>query len=686
MARDETLIIDFLGGRVPAPYDCWNMLVSGNERRNGYHQLLYESLIYHNPFTGETIPWLAESWEYNENYTKLTVHLRQGIKWNDGEPFTADDPVFTYQLLLQYAPKLLYSAQVSSWVESVEKIDAYTFRINLKKPNPRFHYLDQAFPTALMWGGLPVVPKHIWEGQDPLTFKNYPPVTTGPYRIVSVSETIFIYERRDDWWATELFHVRPAPKRVIFTRYGTMDVQCMRMAAHDIDAIWNVLYGTFSELKKSTPSVIAYSYNPPYGAPDFGLKYLFLNHEKYPFNMSEVRRAIGYLIDRDMLISVALENTVKQLTGGLLMAYGESKPYVESQEYKALLDKYKPLEYNPTKAREIFLSLGFRLGSDNIWILPNGQRWTVDFVVRAWDTDLITIGPLIADMLREAGIDVSWRSVLSAAHGTILPTGDWDIITGVISGVLNPPLVFDNFHSRYYVPLGSKASSNYVRYKNAEWDHLTDEFAITPPTEIAKCTELFVKLMDIFYRDYIIVPLHEPYYIIAFDTYYWKGWPTADDPWAGTGINWESFKYVITGYPSPKAGGEWIKGLVPAQISTVVTYFTDDVPRFRGIDLTWYGPFKRGDAILLPTDDAEYWIRKGLASLSPVIETPTIPTETITNIAQNVLNLNTKMESLNAQILTLTAQTQTLVIVIAAEGIAVVALVIALILTLRKHS
>ena len=61
---------------------------------------------------------------------------------------------------------------------------------------------------------------------------------------------------------------------------------------------------------------------------------------------------------------------------------------------------------------------------------------------------------------------------------------------------------------------------------------------------------------------------------------------------------------------------EWVDGIKPKTIDYATVYFTADVKKFRGIDLSWYGPFEHGDAARTPADDAKFWIAKGYASYS----------------------------------------------------------------------
>ncbi len=157
--RRKTVIFDIDGGRVVDP-ELWNPFVPGSRRDHGYHQAVLEPLFILNCTTGQLVPWLGESMEANETLDVWTLKLREGVKWSDGEDFNADDVVFTYQMLLDHAPELAYSAGLSEWLDRVEKVDDLTVRFTLKKPNPRFQ-LDWVSVKA--WGNICIMPEHIWK-------------------------------------------------------------------------------------------------------------------------------------------------------------------------------------------------------------------------------------------------------------------------------------------------------------------------------------------------------------------------------------------------------------------------------------------------------------------------------------------------------------------------------------------
>ena len=140
--RNETLIIN--NPDPPASNPAWfNYWVagSGGGVPNGLHQLVLDTLWFIDPdagLDGSLYNQLAsEPWQYNEDFTEMTVHLREGILWSDGEEFTADDVVFTVEKQMA-TPGLLWTAAFNESVESVEAVDDYTLQFNLPEPSPTF--------------------------------------------------------------------------------------------------------------------------------------------------------------------------------------------------------------------------------------------------------------------------------------------------------------------------------------------------------------------------------------------------------------------------------------------------------------------------------------------------------------------------------------------------------------------
>jgi peptide/nickel transport system substrate-binding protein len=660
--REQTLYIT--RGRVVNP-TLLNLYAPGAPSRSHtcMHQFVWEYLFYMNFETGEYIPWLAERYEYSPDYKSITIYLRKGVKWSDGVPFTADDVVFTYNMLLQYAPRLAHSAAVAERVASVEKIDDYTVRINLKYPDPRFHLNRDVFPAALVWGGLTIVPKHIWEKVNPLNFTNYPPVATGPYRIVSSTETATLLERRDDWWATEVFGIRPAPKYIVCQYYGPEESLAAALAANDVDAIFIgfLTFGTFKSVQEKNPYATAWSKAPPYTWIDPCPRVLMVNNQRYPWSLPEVRHALSYLLDRELIVKLVYEGTTYPSIY-IWPDYATMRPYMAA--VRDLAEKYGVGKYDPAKAEEIFRGLGFRKGPDGIWVTPNGTRVQAVYIYHTASdpVEQRKAMEVITQMLRSFGIDVIARGLEGPAFTSTMNSGNWDLRYGYMCpGDSDPFFNLYISHSRFAAPPGQPVSNweyNGWRYINPEYDKIVEELRNTSPADREKAISLVRQAMEIFYRDLPVIPVVQAPALVPFSTYYWTGWPTKENNWMTPTPWWAHFSRVVTGYLSPKTG-EWVGGIKPTKIDYTTVYFTKDTPKFRGIDLVWYGPFKAGDAARIPADDAEFWIKKGYASYTPPTPTISLAPE-IQPLVNQVAESSKKIDELRSSIDNLVSQLSSL--------------------------
>jgi hypothetical protein len=177
----------------------------GAEHPNGI-MFVNEPLFTYNQFTGEHIPWIAESYDYNDDFTAVTVKLREGVTWSDGERFDAEDVAYTLNMLLENGKTkkdLRKSIDVANQLTGAEVLDPLTVRIDLVKPDPRYVYrqLTNYFGHGLVW-----LPEHVWsevENHADFTFLDLEkgwPVGTGAWKLVRNTPNEIVLDRRDDWW------------------------------------------------------------------------------------------------------------------------------------------------------------------------------------------------------------------------------------------------------------------------------------------------------------------------------------------------------------------------------------------------------------------------------------------------------------------------------------------------------
>jgi peptide/nickel transport system substrate-binding protein len=189
--RNRTLIMAGLGGEEPGAFtdvENFNWYTSSTPNRSGLVNAGTEGLWYANMLNvTELIPWLAESSQYNADFTEFVIKLRNGIEWSDGEPFTANDIVFCLNTMM--ANKTMKnSGDLNIYVDKAEVVDNLTVKLTFKKSSPRFQ-----FSYLVFWAdfGIPFnMAEHVWKDQaDPTTFSNYDPakgwpLVTGPYKLV----------------------------------------------------------------------------------------------------------------------------------------------------------------------------------------------------------------------------------------------------------------------------------------------------------------------------------------------------------------------------------------------------------------------------------------------------------------------------------------------------------------------
>ena len=525
---------------------------SADRANTGLHQVAYEYFFYNNLQTGEFIPWLAESFEYNDDASSLTVKLRDGVTWNDGQPFTADDVVFTYDIMREN-PSMSWAVEASEAVASVEKVDDLTVTFNLASPNPRFHLYREGFPAVGIWGGITILPKHIWENEDPLTFKNNPPVTTGPYRLKEATQSSVVWERRDDWWATEVLGVTPGPREVQFLHLGAESNVAQALINNELDTpnIGILSAGSFQEVARRNENVRAWQTEPPYSWADPCPRVMMVQNATPPLDQPEVRWALSSLIDRQAIVDLAYEGTTVP-AWGIWPEYDANQPYFEA--IGDLLEEYPVDLYDPDKAAELLTQAGVSPGDLTLRYLVDGNS-----------NEEMKVATVIADQLRAAGIQVETQTLSGSAVEEAIRRGDYDLkVHSFCPGYIVENL--DLFHSKNYVPLGEMApwyERNSFRYKNPELDAVIDKMYQVPPDDTDALTALFEDAMEIWLPDLPVIPIVQAPALVPFNSTYWTGWPTAEDPWNMPVSWWATFNLVINGYPDPETG-EWVGGIKPA--------------------------------------------------------------------------------------------------------------------------
>ena len=548
VAREDTVIFDVDGpaGAV-ANYDQMNYLLPDSRRPYGLHQAVMEPLFILNYETGEIMPWLAESMSGNDSLDVWTLNLREGTEWADGEAFDAEDVVWTINLLLNdETSSLNYAGNVQTWIESVEMIDAQTVQFNLTQPNPRFQ-LD--FFSVRIWGGISVLPEHVWNSEDidPFTFKYFDiekgyPLGTGPYVLTAANETTWVYDRNDDWWGakTGVFNL-PEPQRAIWVVTGNDQIRTTMAVNNEIDSIMDVTLGAFEAMQQQNDNIFAWVEGMPFVWLDPCPRQLSFQNQRAPWDNADMRWAINHVIDRDEIIRVAYEGvTIPSRT--LYVEYGGMFPFIDAIEDAGMT-------FSTTSDLDAATALleanGYSNNDDGRWVDMDGNALTLEIQVHEGFIEKRRITQNLVEQLQAFGIDANAGIIAGATwsdnkrFGNYESTTDWDAC-----GSINEPWAsLDRFTARWWVPLGERSSgSNHVRWdgpNNEAYSEIVGAIGSLPlghPDVI----DMVVEAYGYLYQDLPFIPLNQATKLIPFNSTFWEGWPTSDNNWNHPATWWQS--------------------------------------------------------------------------------------------------------------------------------------------------
>ena len=512
-------------------YELWNPYAVGANHQNGAN-IMYEPLAFYSAFADKELLWLAESYEYNEDSTQLTIKTRQGIKWSDGEPFSAEDVAFTFATLKEIGSQVRWGVDVQQFVESAEAIDETTVVLKFKVPAPRFFNLvSYKFDI-----GVYIVPKHIYEGQDWASFGAFDlakgwPVTTGPFTVVASSPEQKIYDRRDTWWAAEQgLAPMPQMERIVQLPDGQEQQQAQALITNEIDTGFTLAPETFQTIFDQNEKVTTHAgRQAPYGYLDWWPVSMYVNTEKAPFDNPDVRWAMSYFINREQVVEVGWSgaNTISRLP---MPPYPPLKRYFDAAD--ELLKQYNTSEFNPEKGGQLLEKAGFTKNGEGKWVNAAGEQLKFEAFVPAF---LNGMGMVVVQQLKEQGIEVTPADPPDMFDR--FTQGDYQAAFFGHGGSVNDPYFTLRLYQGSSKAIPGNHQANQSRWSNADYDKIVDEVYVTPMTDYAKLEGLFKDAMAIWLPNLPDIPLTELYHRIGYNETYWTNWPTAENPYVN-GASW----------------------------------------------------------------------------------------------------------------------------------------------------
>jgi len=595
--RSETLIVDMLNARVANP-NSMNPYQQGTTINQGLHQMAVSLMWDIDTAAGKQIPDLAAAMPepLNADFTKFRVKLRQGLTWSDGVPFTADDVVYTGQMLLN-TPGLAYSAALKGTIKDVRKVDDYTVEIDTVKSTPRLAMVlgDVIYSNKFM-----VVPKHIWEKQNPETFTNFPPVTLSAYKYKSSDPngTWFLWEKRDDWKNTDVGQIvgEPKPKYVLFRSYGPEEKRVLAMAQNDMDILVDVSPESLDILRGQNPKVRAWFNGFPYATfNDPCQRGMHFNTTIPPYDNPQTRWALALAINLQQASLATYSGMMRAAPLGvpptdvLMKTY--YKPLVPWLKEFALPDGYKPFDaeyatnlaarlraegsadiptdpeqvrdllgvgwwkYDPAEAAKLLQSAGFKKQGTH-WMKPDGKPWTITInAPNDFEVESQRLAFAVANEWTSFGVPTKVQQMQDGPFFAAENSGNYEVGSywSTSCAIIPDPFVrLEGLHKEYVRPNGTPSAANMGRYSSDELSALIDKLRVTP-TDSPEIVPITTAMLKVIVKDLPAIEMFGTSKFVPVNETYWTNYPTAENPYEGPWWWWANFKFIAA-HLKPVAG------------------------------------------------------------------------------------------------------------------------------------
>ena len=502
------------GGDYPRNFNPYNPSVI-----SGTPGLIYETLLYFNRLDGSVKPWLASSYERSSDATSITFHLRKGVVWSDGQPFTSDDVVFTLGLLKKYSAMDLSS--ITPFIKTVSAPDANTVQVTLDKP---------FYPLLWYLGGQTyILPKHVWSSVkgDGSQYADPNPVGTGPYLVKSFTPQLVVLSKNPKFWQPG----KPEVTELKIPSFNSNTSAELALQKGQID--WTNLY--IPNIQKTYINLDPQHNH--YWFPASDIVMLFMPLAKYPFNLLPVRQAISSAIDRSKLDSLGESGYEPPAHPTGLLPYNKDYMAPEYADLKFTQD--------PAKSEQLLQGAGFTKGSDGIYADKNGKKLSFNLNVVSGYTDWITDCQLMATELKAVGIKVNVNVIAFDAYYNALQNGTYDMALLWTNPGPTPYYLYDALlRSTNSAPIGQPASSNYERWNDTNTDALLNQYASSTDPTVQK--QAIIGLEKIMVEQMPSIPLMDEPYWYQYNTSKFVGWPDQQHPFAAPGTaTYPDIEYVV---------------------------------------------------------------------------------------------------------------------------------------------
>jgi peptide/nickel transport system substrate-binding protein len=435
-------------------------------------------------------PWLVEKFTASEDAKIWTVTLRNGVKFQDGQPLTTADVEFTYKYFTKN-PKPRFTSPLKI-IDKIEVADARTIKFTLKKSDP-------AFPLRPL-ADVPILPKHVWEkAADP---KAVAAMGTGPYSLVEYKPEQY-YKLKAN---AAYFRGKPRMAEIIIPIIKDPTSMFTALKSGEIHLAAKGLSPELVTQFQNLPGVKVVT------GPGYSTTLLQLNDTRYPLDQREFRQALALAIDQDYLVKTVLLGQGTAGNPGFMHPKGpwantSLKSEVDRKRAQALLDKLGFVDRNGDGRRET----------------PKGDKLELTMLVYASNPLRLRTAEIISGWFTELGVKTAVKA-LDPTTVDSLVWPDFDVAKGrdydlsmwgwSPSMQQEPGRLAELYHSNPAI-----GNVNIGGFKSAPVDALAEQLLVT--VDLTKRKELAQKLQAVLAQEvpHIVLYYEDGAYVYRSDAY-----------------------------------------------------------------------------------------------------------------------------------------------------------------------
>jgi peptide/nickel transport system substrate-binding protein len=368
---------------------------------------------------GQPGPYLADSWTTSADKLTWTFKIHSGLKWSDGQPLTAKDAAWTFNLIMTNDDAATANGSLVSNFASVTAPDDTTLVIKTKAPQANMAYIS--IPVS----GIPIVPQHIWEskvaGLKDFTNMQFPVVGYGPYTLVGN-----VTNQYATLQANKSFFLGAPKYDTLISRYfANSDAAVAALKNGELTQISGLTAAQFTALQ-NTSNIQTYQQQAN-GWTAIEVNSGAKTRTGKPFGTGNplladktVRQAIALAIDRQQLVT-------KILDGHGVAGSSYIPPAYAAWKWSPTTDQ--ALTYNPAKANQILDAAGYKMGADGIRVdSKTGKPLVFRYGIHSDEATDAQVAPYIQEWLKAVGIGATVQPMSFDQLNNNLAKGDWDML------------------------------------------------------------------------------------------------------------------------------------------------------------------------------------------------------------------------------------------------------------------